>query len=418
MPEPDPIATPGLLGSNPELTTTALSTLDQFNQSTHADFGSSAQSPFVLNASEPTAPDLSDPIESIVVTAPHWRDGEESLYQQLIRPLWLGGAGMQDGSDEAARTASALYSSVNAWNNPSDAAVLNDMVNPVLLGKHAAIQFLNTLNKSAAGLASLASIGSGLDQAISTREAVLSYQIQDHAPFAEMVGADLRAGADRLLGWSEDNLGLGATSILGSALEFANDVGILGAGVFGLSRLSGELPAGLGAGRGVTQELGGLDVGHDVAQRAVATELSHPLAGLSADEVIQMATLKGLQTPRDSLLLWSGFGREGVDRSQAFAKAFGGVTLELTDGGKWLNSMDLYGVSSPSPFSQAQADMIWGEVSSRMVGQAAGQVRSVLGQVSPGSTYMKYELPALEQNTAILGLDSIQLQPRIRVTGH
>ena len=78
MPEPDPISTPGLLGSNPELATTALSTLDQFNQSTHADFGSSAQSPFVLNASEPTAPDLSDPIETIVVTGRRINAGEDA----------------------------------------------------------------------------------------------------------------------------------------------------------------------------------------------------------------------------------------------------------------------------------------------------------------------------------------------------
>jgi hypothetical protein len=144
--------------------------------------------------------------------------------------------------------------------------------------------------------------------------------------------------------------------------------------------------------------------------------VSHPLAGAFASEVVGMAATAGLQTPRDSLILWSGLGPDGALRAQSFAKQFGGTTLEMTPGGKWLDGMDLYGPASP--FTSAEADMIWGEVSARMVGQASGQVRSVLGQVRPGSVYKTYELPALRENSAILGLDPLQVRPMMKARGY
>jgi hypothetical protein len=61
--------------------------------------------------------------------------------------------------------------------------------------------------------------------------------------------------------------------------------------------------------------------------------------------------------------------------------------------------------------------MIWGNVSARMVGQASGQVRSILGQVRPDRIYQTYELPALQQNPAILGLDPLYLRPMFKVGG-
>lgn len=160
-------------------------------------------------------------------------------------------------------------------------------------------------------------------------------------------------------------------------------------------------------------ELGAVE---DLSLAAEEVAAAHPLAGLAPSDVIDMAAARGLQTPRDSLILWSGLGRDGTARAQAFASEFGGTTLEMTPGGKWLDSMDLYG--SSSPYTSAEADAIWGEVSGRMVGQASGQVRSVLGQVRPMSVYNRYELPALRENSQILGLDPLQVRPMIKASGY
>ena len=81
----------------------------------------------------------------------------------------------------------------------------------------------------------------------------------------------------------------------------------------------------------------------------------------------------------------------------------------MTAGGKWLDQMDLYG--SNSPFSRTEAGKIWEKVSTRMIQQASGQVRSLVGIVNPSSVY-RAEQSELFMNENILGLDELNLRPR------
>lgn len=172
---------------------------------------------------------------------------------------------------------------------------------------------------------------------------------------------------------------------------------------------------GLGQARNLRGTSGSVSAGGVAAAEVI--DVAHPLASMSAREVIELAADRGLRTPRDSLILWSGLGRDGVARSQAFAREFGGMTLEMTLGGKWLDRMDLFNPAT-SPFTASEARAIWGDVSGRMVGQASGQVRSVLGQVRPDSVYRTFELPALRENPAILGLDPLQVRPMLKANGY
>jgi hypothetical protein len=141
-------------------------------------------------------------------------------------------------------------------------------------------------------------------------------------------------------------------------------------------------------------------------------QAKHPLQGMTPAEVVNQAKTLGLKTETDQALLWSGLGRgsEGVVRSQTYAAQYGGITLEMTPGGSWLNTMDLYGATSP--FTRAQADMIWSGVSRSFAGQASGQVRVLQGQVRPSSVFRTVEQPALQANPNVIGIDTIQLQPK------
>ncbi|MFN7812440.1 MAG: RHS repeat-associated core domain-containing protein, partial [Planctomycetia bacterium] len=84
--------------------------------------------------------------------------------------------------------------------------------------------------------------------------------------------------------------------------------------------------------------------------------------------IIRQTKARGLATPRDGLVLWSGIGRHGKTKSQAWAKVNGGQTLEMTPGGRWLEDLDLFGAGGKAlGISQVDATLVWNEVSRQAV---------------------------------------------------
>jgi hypothetical protein len=130
-------------------------------------------------------------------------------------------------------------------------------------------------------------------------------------------------------------------------------------------------------------------------------------------ELVKITKNLGAEVGRDQLILWSGLGKDGAARATAYANEFGGKTLEMTKGGKWLDDLRLF--DAGSPVSRDEAAKIWGEVSRNLAEKASGQVRVVRGPVSPSSVYKTIELPALLNNPKVLGIEEIFLKPKIGI---
>jgi hypothetical protein len=135
---------------------------------------------------------------------------------------------------------------------------------------------------------------------------------------------------------------------------------------------------------------------------------------LTATEISEVVTHLGVKTPRDQLVLWSGLGEKGEVRAAAFAKEAGGMTLEMTKGGKWLNDLKLFenGVTN---ITKSEAYTIWLNASKSVAEQASGQVRVAAGTIKPESVFAKVERPALLNNSNVLGIDIVQLKPSLGI---
>lgn len=266
----------------------------------------------------------------------------------------------------------------------------------------------NQLASMVGGLASIPYLADSADAAVSVQQwyqAKLGYTpdsigAQEVASILQPVGQAIQSDVvEPAHDFSEAHIGDAGTTILFATAQAGIQVG-------GLLDGAGEVSA---LGTTAVRDATGLDA---FALDATENASTHPLQGWTPQQVVDYANSLGVQTDRDSLILWSGLGPgdEGIVRSQAWANEFGGTTLEMTPGGSWLNSMDVGGEGSP--FTRAEAIQIWDEVSRSAVQQATGQVRVTLGWVQENSTYLRVEVPALQANPNITSVDPIYLKSK------
>ena len=77
------------------------------------------------------------------------------------------------------------------------------------------------------------------------------------------------------------------------------------------------------------------------------------------------------------------------------------LTIEMTEGGKWLNSLDLYGAKSP--VTRAEADALWRSASKQFAGNASGRINAFTSGTfsNPDSIFYNIELPILKASPNI-----------------
>lgn len=139
---------------------------------------------------------------------------------------------------------------------------------------------------------------------------------------------------------------------------------------------------------------GGLGRGSAVRAGVAAGAPENP----SFNSIMRQVEKVDVSTPRDGAVFWTGYERGNQTAAMKWAAANGKYTIEMTPGGRWLNSLDLYGPNSL--LTRAQADAAWVRMSERFTEGASGHVNAFTRGTSynPASTFYNTELRGLRRN--------------------
>jgi hypothetical protein len=80
----------------------------------------------------------------------------------------------------------------------------------------------------------------------------------------------------------------------------------------------------------------------------------------------------------------------------------GKSTIEMTTGGQWLDSADLFGQTGPAPFSRQRAGIVWDKASRRFAEGVSGDVNAFTAGTATDLSKIFYgiELPTIRANRA------------------
>lgn len=104
----------------------------------------------------------------------------------------------------------------------------------------------------------------------------------------------------------------------------------------------------------------------------------------------------GVSTTQDSAIFYSGFGNRDI--AMNYAKLTNKYTIDLTEGGRWLNSKELYRGWGKSLIGNDGADMEWKAMSTQYADNASGTVLAFIKGASSNRVYMTIERNALKLN--------------------
>ena len=96
-------------------------------------------------------------------------------------------------------------------------------------------------------------------------------------------------------------------------------------------------------------------------------------------------------------VFYSGIGAGEV--AGAYAAEKGLMTISSTEGGAYLQSLDLYGLNSP--VSRDEANVLWKYASRQYAGAASGDVTAILNNPDPERIYLSIERKILVDNVDV-----------------
>jgi hypothetical protein len=135
-------------------------------------------------------------------------------------------------------------------------------------------------------------------------------------------------------------------------------------------------------------------------------DFSHQSVGDAAEgagdynSLVEKAKSVDVSSGAHQAVFYSGEGNRA--RAEAFAELNGKTTLEMTPGGKYFDSLDLFGKNSP--LTDDQAYEIWSILSERYAKGASGNVYGFVDGARPGSIFNTVEYPALKKTPYITNI--------------
>ena len=122
-------------------------------------------------------------------------------------------------------------------------------------------------------------------------------------------------------------------------------------------------------------------------------DLEHCGIAARGTGAIDVAALD-FSTGANKAVFYSGPGNRA--RALAFADRTGAMPIDLTPGGKYLNSLNLY-----DTLPAAQADAIWSQASRQFAAGAEGKINLFINGARPDRVFHTIERPLIEANPTI-----------------
>ena len=116
--------------------------------------------------------------------------------------------------------------------------------------------------------------------------------------------------------------------------------------------------------------------------------------------LMKAAKTLDVSTEENGAVFYSGLGNRQL--AEDFAATTGRSTLEMTPGGRWLDSQKLFGPESP--ITPTQAVEIWSTLSRRFAAGASGHIVGFVNGARPDSIFNSVEFRALLDNPSVLSV--------------
>ncbi len=133
---------------------------------------------------------------------------------------------------------------------------------------------------------------------------------------------------------------------------------------------------------------------HKIADNLMKT----PSSNLTYDRLTKEVSYLDVSAGTDKSVFYSGKGAKTA--AEQFAQENSLRTLEQTNGGKWLNDINLFN-NTVSEIDNAKALNIWDSLSSTYANNARGVVKVIVNEPRSDSIFLTTELPKLLKNTKV-----------------